>query len=155
MSKLVFETVINKDERVNEKFAECDGIIQKYKVYENDTKVSLNIPLEEFASIRVLLRQFNKSIYIALAYITDSKFELVFDEFGQKLNYYPARMDGCECRKYVKKKFFIRSQTSTNCIEISGYKLDFAIESLVKSTMSFSCEPHEIKFNIKEVMDYE
>jgi hypothetical protein len=86
-------------------------------------------------TIKRLFEEFNDSIYLALAYITENTSEIVSDLEGKPVDSFDVLVHGKRALKYVKKKLRIINilSESENIYEVKAFILNLAYpEPVVK-----------------------
>jgi hypothetical protein len=127
--KLLVEIVLRKKQISNipEQFL---GIIKQYKQYESEDRLVLNVSTDWVGlldgTVISMLKEFNESMYLALAYITDDFEEIVTDFSDIPIDRYDTTFEGRRCVKYVKKRLRIIKvlDRERNVFRVWGFELD-------------------------------
>ena len=126
---LLVEIVLRKKQipQIPEKFK---GIIANYNQYESEDRLVLDVPTDWIGlrdnTVISMLKEFNESMYLALAYITDDPEEIVTDFLNNPVDKYDTIFNGKRCSKYVKKRLrIIRVMNrEENVFSMWGFELD-------------------------------
>ena len=128
---LMIEIVIRKKnvdlDRMSEEFKD---IIKIFKQIETNEKLVLDMPTGwdgfKNGTIINMLKFFNESMYVAIAYFTENDNEIITDLEGNQIDKYEEVKNGKLYFKYVKKKIRIIKilDKDSEIFEIEGYILD-------------------------------
>jgi hypothetical protein len=113
-------------------------VINEYKVIENEIRLVADFPIDwdgfKNGVIIDILKYFNESIYIGIAYLTDSN-AIVTDLLGKPIEVYDETFNGLAIKKYVNKKLRITKllDKDSDKFEIKGYMLNLKfVEPILK-----------------------
>jgi len=126
---LAIEIVIRKSSSLTNTIRGFREQLKPYMIFETDNKMILNIsPDSEWfkdGTMNSLLREFDRSIYVALAYFS-SNGESVTDFSGNPVSVYSAIINERFMKKYVKRTMLVTKvlDNQKEIFEISGYALD-------------------------------
>ena len=109
--------------------------IDTFKQFETDDKIVLEVP-ESWAGFRdgtivSMFKTFGEALYLALAYFTDDREEIVTDLVGMPIDRYEVTFKGKRVDKYVKKRLRILKilDKEKNSFKVFGYELDMKYTS--------------------------
>lgn len=112
----------------------------EWVLLETNYKLSINVPLDwkgfRDGTLHSTLEDFGDSVYVALAYYTDSS-EIVVDDSGVRFDSYDAMFDGKCVLKYVKKHMRIVTviDVDNKVYEVKEYKIDIGSSTPVKKIL--------------------
>ena len=107
------------------------SVIAMYKQVETNERISMRLPSDcddlKNGIIVEFLKYFQESIYIGIAYLTDSDGAIVTDFDGKPIDQYDIIYNGKKIKEYVKKRIRIVKilNKETECFEVKEYILDF------------------------------
>lgn len=108
-------------------------IFNEYKVSEDEGRLTVDLPADwdgfKNGTIVDMLKYFNESMYIAIAYLTDDDSIVVTDLYGESIDKCKDSVDGVVLNKYVKKRLRIIKilDKSIEKFEVKGYILDLKL----------------------------
>jgi hypothetical protein len=157
MGDLQLEIVLQKRgiPEIPEEFKE---LIEKYKTFESNDRISLNVPADwmgfKDGTVTQMFRAFGESIYVALAYFTKDDDEVVTDFEGKPVDRYDDVHNGVAMWKYVKKRLRIIKTLDKNrgVFEIKGYMTNFKYSNPVVNVLSIYSVGGESGFTAEDFL---
>ena len=151
------EIVIRK-KIVKDAIKQFSKIITKYKTYESDDRCVLNVDSdwEGFRddSMFKMIRELGEGMYLALAYFTNSDFEIVVDIEGNPVDKYSVVIDGLSMTKYVKKKLMIIKMLDKEVdkFEVKAYMISLELVNPVVKILDVYSYGKESGFVLSKVL---
>lgn len=105
-------------------------IFNEYKVLETDNKLIIDLPIDwdgfKNGTIIDILKYFNESLFVGIAYLTDDLNAIVTDLDGKSVDEYDESFNGLAIKKFVNKRLKIVKllDQKTQKFDIKGYLLD-------------------------------
>jgi hypothetical protein len=119
-------------------------IFNSYRAIENDSRLVVDLPItwEGFkdGTIVDLLKYFNESLYVGIAYFTDGN-EIVTDFDGKSVDSYDETVSSTILKKYINKRLRIVKllDKETDKFEIISYILDLKfVDPIIKVLSVYS-----------------
>jgi len=115
------------------------SIIKDFSILETKSRIIVNLPLNwdgfRDGTILKIMGELNESVYIALAYVTDNRSEIVTDLEGESVDVFDVLVDGKICKKFVNKKLRVLEiiDKEFGIFKIVGYLLNLRfVEPAIK-----------------------
>jgi len=155
VSDLQLEIVLQK-RGITEIPKEFEGIIEKYKAFESNDRISLNVTADWMGfrdgTVTQMFKAFGESVYIALAYFTEDADEIVTDFDGKPVDKFDTVHQGVSMWKYVKKRLRIIKtlDKKRGVFEIKGYMTNFKYSNPVVNVLSIYSVGSESGFTAED-----
>jgi hypothetical protein len=114
-------------------------LFSQYRMLETEDRLIVDVPCDwrgfKDGTIIKLLDAFQESIYIALAYVSETGNVVVTDLEGKNVDRFDEVIDGKRCVKYVKKRLRVLKllDEREEIFEVKGYLLNLQFpEPVVK-----------------------
>ena len=114
-------------------------IFNEYKTIENENRLTVDLPIDwegfKNGTIVDILKYFNESVYVGIAYLTDNDYIKVTDFENKLVDMYDETVNGLAMKKYVNKRLRITKilDAEADKFDIKGYLLDLKfVEPIIK-----------------------
>jgi len=115
--------------------------LHSFMVFESDDKIVFNVPITwvgfKNGTIISMVREFNDSMYVALAYFSLDENEFVTDFDGKLIDAYETTYNGRSMNKFVKKRIQIVEfiDKAKDVFSVQRYILDLKFTDPVMKVM--------------------